>query len=68
VRYRYDGERRNRIKTVELIEEETPWIAAGAVYLLKIDSKNRLSGKGLVRVPIRLSSGCRVTTNIVSSI
>ncbi len=36
VRYRYDGERRRRIKTVELIEEETPWIATGAVYLLKI--------------------------------
>ncbi len=36
VRYRYDSERRRRIKTVELIEEESPWIAPGAVYLVKI--------------------------------
>jgi hypothetical protein len=36
VRYPYDGERGRRIKTVELIEEETPWIASGAVYSLKI--------------------------------
>lgn len=28
VRYRYDDERRVRIKTVELIEEELPWIMA----------------------------------------
>lgn len=26
VRYRYDAERRLRLKTVELIEEQTPWI------------------------------------------
>ena len=26
VRYRYDAERRRRIKTVELIEEEADWI------------------------------------------
>lgn len=36
VRYRYDGERRKRIKTVELIEEEIGWVASGAVYLVKI--------------------------------
>ena len=36
VRYRYDGERGRRLKTVELIEEEAPWIASGAVYCLKI--------------------------------
>ncbi len=36
VRYRYDTERRKRLKAVELIEEGTPWIAAGAVYLVKI--------------------------------
>lgn len=33
VRYRYDDERRRRIKTVELIEEESPWTAASAIYL-----------------------------------
>jgi len=37
VRYRYDEERRRRIKTVELIEEESLWSPAGAVYLVKID-------------------------------
>lgn len=26
VRYRYDAERRRRIKTVELVEEEVPWL------------------------------------------
>lgn len=36
VRYRYDRERGRRIKTVELIEEEAPWIATASVYLLKI--------------------------------
>lgn len=28
VRYRYDVERRVRLKTVELVEEELPWITA----------------------------------------
>ena len=37
VRYRYDRERRVRIKTVELIEEETPWLPRNALYLVKID-------------------------------
>ena len=36
VRYRYDEERRRRIKTVELIEEESPWKEAAALYLVKI--------------------------------
>ncbi len=36
VRYRYDPERHTRVKTVELIEEETPWVAAAALYLVKI--------------------------------
>ena len=36
VRYRYDSERRMRMKTVELIEEESPWIPSGVVYLVKI--------------------------------
>lgn len=36
VRYRYDSKRRKRIKTVELIEEESEWIAPGAIYLVKI--------------------------------
>jgi hypothetical protein len=36
VRYRYDAENRKRIKTVELIEEETPWLATAALYLVKI--------------------------------
>lgn len=36
VRYRYDRERRLRIKTVELIEEEMPWTASDAIYLVKI--------------------------------
>ena len=37
VRYRYDRDRRVRIKTVELIEEETPWLPPDALYLVKID-------------------------------
>ena len=39
VRYRYDEARRMRLKTVELIEEESPWTpaGAGAVYLVRID-------------------------------
>jgi len=36
VRYRYDAERRRRIKTVELIEEESPWTPAAALYVVKI--------------------------------
>ena len=36
VRYRYDAESRTRIKTVELIEEETRWLASSALYLMKI--------------------------------
>jgi hypothetical protein len=36
VRYRYDEERRTRVKTVELIEEESPWAPSGALYLVKI--------------------------------
>src|SRR5438093_758181 len=36
VRYRYDEERRKRLKTVELIEEESPWIAPAQIYLVKI--------------------------------
>jgi hypothetical protein len=37
VRYRYDRERRVRMKTVELIEEEAPWLPPDALYLVKID-------------------------------
>ena len=36
VRYRYDVEQRRRIKTVELIEEESPWTPAAALYVVKI--------------------------------
>ena len=36
VRYRYDEERRKRIKTVELVEEESSWVPAAAIYLVKI--------------------------------
>ena len=36
VRYRYDREAGRRIKTVELIEEEAPWLAPGNLYLVKI--------------------------------
>ena len=36
VRYRYDTERRKRVKTVELIEEEVDWIPDSAVYLVEI--------------------------------
>jgi hypothetical protein len=36
VRYRYDEERRVRVKTVELIEEELPWFPAAATYLVRI--------------------------------
>ncbi len=36
VRYRYDAERRRRLKTVELIEEEQPWVPSSALYLVKI--------------------------------
>ena len=36
VRYRYDRGRGTRIKTVELIEEETPWQPAAALYLVQI--------------------------------
>ena len=36
VRYRYDAEKRRRMKTVELIEEELPWIPVAAIYLVKI--------------------------------
>ncbi len=36
VRYRYDSEKRRRLKTVELIEEESSWLPSAAVYLVKI--------------------------------
>jgi hypothetical protein len=36
VRYRYDEERRRRIKTVELIEDETEWAPPGTLYLVEI--------------------------------
>lgn len=36
VRYRYDAEQRRRIKTVELIEEESAWMPSGAIYLVQI--------------------------------
>jgi hypothetical protein len=36
VRYRYDAERRVRLKTVELIEEESSWTPSSAIYLVKI--------------------------------
>ncbi len=36
VRYRYDDEKRKRLKTVELIEEEIDWIPAAPLYLVKI--------------------------------
>lgn len=38
VRYRYDPERKRRLKTVELIEEDVPWIVPTEVdhYLVKI--------------------------------
>lgn len=36
VRYRYDRERRRRIKTVELIEDESPWMPPAQIYLVKI--------------------------------
>jgi hypothetical protein len=37
VRYRYDAERRKRIKTVELIEEEVEWAPPGVLYLVQIE-------------------------------
>lgn len=37
VRYRYDVEKRMRLKTVELIEEEAAWLPSSALYLVKID-------------------------------
>lgn len=36
MRYRYDPGRRRRIKTVELIEEETPWTPSSAIDLVQI--------------------------------
>jgi hypothetical protein len=36
VRYRYDREKGRRIKTVELIEEESPWQASAGLYLVQI--------------------------------
>ena len=36
VRYRYDPESGRRLKTVELIEEEAPWLAMGSLYHVKI--------------------------------
>ena len=38
VRYRYDRERKRRLKTVELIEEDVPWVVPTEVdhYLVKI--------------------------------
>lgn len=36
VRYRYDEERRKRIKTVELVEEESSWVPSAPIYLVKI--------------------------------
>lgn len=36
VRYRYDPDRRKRLKTVELIEEESEWLPSSALYLVKI--------------------------------
>ncbi|MBN1457536.1 MAG: hypothetical protein JW912_06775 [Sedimentisphaerales bacterium] len=43
VRYRYDADRKRRVKTVELIEEEVPWLP----------SHGRLSRKS--NVPIRVT-------------
>ena len=37
VRYRYDTERRKRIKTVELVEEETEWVPPAVLCLVQID-------------------------------
>lgn len=36
VRYRYDEARRVRIKTVELVEEESSWLPPAELYLVKI--------------------------------
>ena len=36
VRYRYDDEKRKRLKTVELIEEEVDWFPPAPLYLVKI--------------------------------
>ncbi len=36
VRYRYDPERRKRLKTVELIEEESEWMLLTGIQLVKI--------------------------------
>ncbi len=36
VRDRYDADRRKRIKTVELIEEESDWLPRAELYLVKV--------------------------------
>ena len=58
VRYRYHSERQRRIKTVELIEEEQPRFASGALYLVKIGwdeaaLRERLKMAGARRLPAR---------------
>ena len=52
VRYRYDGERRMRVKTVELIEEESPWIPRASIYLLKIGYE-----EGALREKVKIAGG-----------
>ena len=52
VRYRYDEERRKRIKTVELVEEESSWVPAAAIYLVKIGYE-----EGELREKIKAAGG-----------
>ena len=40
VRYRYDAERRRRITTVELVEEEREWLPRDALFLVEIGWKD----------------------------
>lgn len=53
VRYRYDAEKRRRLKTVELIEEESPWLPQSAVYLVKI-----AYGEESLREEIKRAGAC----------
>ena len=52
VRYRYDRERRTRIKTVELIEDESPWMPAPLIYLVKIGYE-----EGALREKVKAAGG-----------
>jgi hypothetical protein len=56
VRYRYDEKTQRRLKTVELVVEETSWMPPGALFLIRIhydevDLRTRVKAAGGVWEP-----------------